>query len=61
MQNIKIINYAVISGETVRWDELPKEKQKKAAEAICDIIMHSVGYARMSARQLPDDQDTLLE
>ncbi len=61
MQNIKIINYAVISGETVRWDELPKEKQKKAAEAICDIIMYSVGYTRMSARQLPDDQDTLLE
>lgn len=61
MQDIKIINYAIISGETVKWDELPKEEQHRAAEAICDIIMHSAGYTRAPDRQHSAGQVTLLE
>ena len=59
MQNIKIINYAVISGETVKWEELPEEEQRRAAEVICDTIMHSAGYTRMPALQHSDDRDTV--
>ena len=58
MQNIKIINYAVISGETVKGEELPEEGQRRVAEAICDTIMHSAGYMRMPALQLSADRDT---
>lgn len=57
MQDIKIINYVVISGETVTWDELSKEEQNRAAETICDVIMESAGYVRMPAGELDSVQD----
>lgn len=49
MQDIKIINYVVIAGETIPWDELPEEKRRKVAEMIQDNIMLPAGYRRTSA------------
>lgn len=49
MQDIRIINYVVMSGETILWDDLPEEKRRKVAEALQDTIMYSAGYRRTTA------------
>lgn len=49
MQDVKIINYVVIAGEAIPWEDLPEDKRRKVAELIQDNMMISAGYKRTSA------------
>lgn len=49
MQDLKIINYAAMSGETACWDDLPEEKRRQIAETIQDTLMYAAGYQRAAA------------